>query len=96
MATNKKHKDTSKRRAELAELVGQTWHRPGHSRPEHDGVVVVRTRNSHERVGGGAVSVLLTGRAVEGLAGVGLDLFAAAGQGPRDALGDVQRLAEGV
>ena len=40
--------------------------------------------------------ILLPGRAVRGLAGVQLDLLAPTGLHPRDALGDVQRLAAGV
>src|SRR4051812_365578 len=51
---------------------------------------------AHERVGGGAVPVVLVRRADDGLAGVDAQHLPVAGADETDALGDVQGLPDGV
>src|SRR3954447_14595843 len=60
------------------------------------GEVLQHGEVAHEGVGGGAVPVLLVGRADDGVAGADPDDGTVAGADQADALGDVQRLADGV
>ena len=79
---------------DLVLLVGDRFEPRGGVAPVRQGLE--HGEVAHEGVGGGAVPVVLAGRADDGLAGADAEHRTVAGTDEADSLGDVQGLADGV